>query len=266
MGGLEQHYSADGIENRILDALRAAGLDPGGLVPIEELRALDQFHTGGRRATLQLLEKATIGANQRVLDVGAGLGGPARMIASTLGCQVTCVEMSPDYCAGARLLNTLTGLDHRVEVHRGSALAMPFPEASFEVVWMQNVGMSIAGKRHLYWEIRRVLTPGGRFIFQEVAAGTTGPPHFPVPWATDPADSHLVPVASFSPAVEECGFTAEAFEDISEAELARAPVAPPTGPLNLGVYVDNIAEKARNSRRNLEEGRTRLVRGIFRAT
>ena len=190
------HYSARDIETRILAALRAAGLNPEQRLSPEELGALDQFHTGGLRASRELLELAQIRADDRVLDIGAGLAGPARLLASTRGCHVDCLELSPDYCAGAVLLNRLTGLDDRIEVHAGSALDLPFPNASFDAVWMQNVGMNIADKRKLYAEIHRVLKPGGRFAFQEIAAGEAATSYFPLPWATDPGDSFLISAAA----------------------------------------------------------------------
>lgn len=108
MANLETHYSARDIEARIPAALRAAGLSPEERVAPEQLGALDHFHTGGLRASRELLELAQIRVEDRVLDMGAGLAGPARMLASTLGCRVCCLEMSPDFCAGAVLLNRLT--------------------------------------------------------------------------------------------------------------------------------------------------------------
>ncbi len=173
MANLEVHYSAQDIEARILAALRVAGLNPEQRLSPEELGALDHFHTGGLRASLVLQELAQIRAEDRVLDIGAGLAGPARLLAASLGCRVDCIDLSPDYCAGATLLNRLTGLDDRIEVHKGSALDLPFPDASFDAVWMQNVGMNIADKRKLYAEVYRVLKPGGRFAFQEMTAGET---------------------------------------------------------------------------------------------
>ena len=268
MAGLEAHYSARDIEARILAALRAAGLNPEQRLPPEALSALDHFHTGGLRASRELLELARIRAEDRVLDIGAGLAGPARMIASAIGCRVDCLEFSPDYCAGAVLLNRLTGLDGRIEVHRGSALDMPFPDDSFDVAWMQNVGMSIADKRKLYTQINRVLKPGGRFAFQEMAAGKTATSYHPLPWATDPADSFLVSVDEMRSVLGESGFIAEVLEDTSDAQLSRtmakaAPTA--SGQLSLAVFVDNLGQKAANARRSLEEGQVRLVRGVFRA-
>lgn len=267
MTRLEAHYSAWDIEARILAAIRAAGLNPEQRLSPRELGALDHFHTGGFSASVELLELAQIRAEDHVLDVGAGLGGSARLLASTRGCRVDCIELSPDYCVGAVLLNRLTGLDDRIEVHEGSALDLPFPDASFEVVWMQNVGMNIADKPRLYAEVCRVLKPGGRFAFQELAAGDVATSYFPLPWATDPGDSCLVSAEKMRSLLGESGLTAELFEDTSDAHLGRStanatPAAP--GQLGLAVFVENLAQKAGNARRSLEEGQVRLVRGIYR--
>jgi len=264
---LSAHYSAPDIEARILAGLRAAGLDPDQRLSPEELGALDHFHTGGLRASRELLEVAGIRAGDRVLDIGAGLAGSARLIASSCGCRVDCVEMSSDYCAGALLLNRLTGFDDRINVHEGSALDLPFPDHSFDVVWIQNVGMNIADKRRLYAEIARVLRPGGRYAFQEMIAGAAGSPHFPLPWATDPADNFLVSAGEMHALLGACGLVAELFEDTSDTHLSRSAAnATPAaaGQLGLAIFVDNLAEKAANARRSLEEGRVRLVRGVFR--
>lgn len=264
MAGLEAHYSARDIEARILTALRAAGLDPGQRLSPRDLGALDHFHTGGVTASRELLEVARIRDEDRVLDIGAGLAGPARVLASTLGCRVDCLEMSPDFCAGAALLNRLTGLEDRIAVHRGNALAMPFPDDSFDAAWMQNVGMNIEDKRGLYAELRRVLQPGGRFAFQEMAAGAAATSRFPLPWATDPADSFLVSVDAMRAMLADGGFVAECFDDTSDAHLGRTGADAAPNALTLGVFVDNLAQKAANARRSLQEGEIRLVRGVFR--
>jgi len=268
MESLKAHYAARDIETRILAAIRAAGLNPEQRLTPEELGALDHFHTGGFHASRELLELAQIRAEDRVLDIGAGLAGAARLLACALGCRVDCLELSPDYCTGAVLLNRLTGLDDRIAVHQGSALDLPFPDDSFDAVWMQNVGMNIADKRRLYAEIYRVLKPGGRYAFQEMAAGEAATSYFPLPWATDPADSFLIPVEEMRSILGESGFIAELFEDTSDAHLNgtttnATPAAP--GQLGLAVFVDNLGQKGGNARRSLEEGQVRLVRGVFRA-
>ena len=265
MASLEDHYSAPNIEERILAAIRTAGVNPDKPLSPEMLGALDHFHTGGRRATLELMDLAPIRAQDRVLDIGAGLGGPARLLVSARGCQVVCLEQSSDYCAGTRLLNRLTGLDDRIEVQEGNALDMPFPDSSFDVVWMQNVGVNISDKARLYAEIHRVLKLGGYFVFQEIAAGESGLPYFPAPWASDPADNFAVPIEDLRSGLEKSGFVEERFEDTSDDELSGPSAGAPQGPLTPGVFVDEFAEKTRNARRSLEENRTRLVRGVFRA-
>ncbi len=267
MAGLEVHYSASDIEARILAALRTAGLDPEQRLSPGQLSALDHFHTGGLRASRELMELAQIQAEDRVLDIGAGLAGPARMLASEVGCRVDCVELSPDYCTGANLLNRLTGLDDRIAVHQVSALDLPFPDESFDAVWMQNVGMNIEDKRGLYTEMHRVLRPGGRFAFQEMAAGQEPTSHFPLPWASDPADNFLVSADEMRTLLGECGFVVGAFEDTSDEHLGRTvanatPAAP--GQLGLSVFVDNLGQKATNARLSLEQGQVRLVRGVLR--
>jgi sarcosine/dimethylglycine N-methyltransferase len=266
MAGLEAHYAARNIEGRILAALRAAGLNPEQRLPPEELSPLDQFHTGGLRASRELLQLVPLRTEDRVLDIGAGLAGSARLIASTFGCRVDCIEMSADFCTGAALLNRLTGLAHRIDVYKGSALDMPFAGRLFDVAWMQNVGMNVADKRKLYEEIHRVLKPGGRFAFQEMAAGNAPVSYFPVPWASDPADSFLISIEEMRSLLGEIGFLEESLEDTSDTHLGRTAVASGavSTPLSLGVFVDNLAQKIANSRRSLEEGQVRFVRGVFR--
>ena len=265
----EAHYSAHDIEQRILAAVRASGLDPERRLSPAELAALDHFHTGGFRASLALKALAQIGAKDRVLDIGAGLAGPARMLAASPGCHVECIELSPDYCVAALLLNRITGLQDRIGVHKGSALAMPFADASFDVGWMQNVGMNIADKRGLYREVRRVLKPGGRFAFQEMVAGNGAATYLPLPWATDPADNQLVSAQEMLSLLTDSGFTEVYFEDVSDAPLPPpepgTPDSAPQAPLSLSVYVDNLAQKAENATRSVREGQIRLYRGVFRA-
>ncbi len=265
MAGRESHYVAHNIEERLMEAIRASGLDPDKGITAESFGALDHFHTGGRRASLELLELAKVRKEDRVLDIGAGLAGAARLLATARGCSVVCLEPSRDYCAGARLLNRLTRLEDRIEVREGDALAMPFADGSFDVAWMQNVGMSIPEKSRLYAEVRRVLKHGGRFVFQEMTEGEAPLSHFPVPWASFAGESHLVSPREMQALVEKAGLVAELFEDVSEAELSRPPASAAQGSLTLGVYVDNLTEKSKNTRRNLQENRVRMVRAVFRA-
>jgi SAM-dependent methyltransferase len=164
------------------------------------------------------------------------------------------------------LLNRLTGLEDQVTVQQGSALNLPYTDDSFAVVWMQNVGMNIENKPRLYEEIARVLKPGGRFAFQEVAAGQEATTIFPLPWASTPTDNHLLSINKMLSMLGEYGFSTTAFEDVSDSQNSRSATnstPTPDGQLGLAVYVDNLAEKAGNARRCLEQRQIRYVRGVF---
>ncbi len=136
--------------------------------------------TGWAARQQELLTLLDCGPGSAVLNVGAGIGGPARLIASVRRARVTCLEPSDDYRRAGQLLNTLTNMTELVDVFPGAAPPLPFADGSFDVVWMQNVGMSIADKPELYREVHRVLRPGGRYVFQEVVAGEAGAPIYPV--------------------------------------------------------------------------------------
>ncbi len=267
MSTLENHYSAEDIESRILSGIRAAGLDPKQRLTPQDLASLDHFHTGGLGASRALLELAEIGSDENVLDIGAGLAGCARFLAAETDCSVECVEMSDDYCVGARLLNQLTGLEEKVFIKQGSALDLDYPDASFDVVWMQNVGMNIEDKAKLYQEIARVLKPGGRFAFQEVVAGQADTTYYPLPWASDPSQNFLISAEHLFVILNDYGLVEENFVDISDAQPTQnnANSTPAdAGQLGLGVFVDNLGEKAGNARRSLDEGQIRYIRAIFR--
>ena len=275
MKNVEDHYAVGDIETRILDALHTAGLNTDEQLSPLDLASLDHFHTGGFPSSLRMQEMAKICADDRVLDLGAGLAGPARMLAALPGCYVDCIDLSPDYCAGAELLNRLTGLDDKVSVHLGSALDLPFPDNSFDVVWMQNVGMNIENKNRFYSEINRVLKSGGRFVFQEMAAGKSSISKFPLPWATERGDNFLISADEMHAILAEAGFDVDTFEDASLSQLVTTPAnnatagnSPPVTPqiqLSMSTYVDNLAEKAENAQRSLKDGEIQFVRAVFRA-
>lgn len=263
----QNNYSVQDIENRILSALQEAGLDTKEKLTPFELGALDHFHTGGYQSSVLLQELSQIRASDRVLDIGAGLAGAARMLAASPGCQVDCIELSDDYCVGAELLNRLTGLQDLVKIWKGSATDMLFKDSMFDVAWVQNVGMNIQDKQKLYAEISRVLKPGGRFAFQEMTAGDDGPLDFPLPWAKDSSGNFLLSSKKMKNMLEELGFVAEYFEDVSESQLNpstnSSTNSTPQVNLSLATYVDNLSLKAENAQRSLKDGRIRFFRGVF---
>jgi len=261
---VSSHYSRPRIVEAILAALKAAGKDVERLTP-DDLAPLDEFHTRGRAATADLARLLRLTGGERVLDVGCGIGGPSRFLAHAFGCRVTGLDLTLEFIEAATALAGRTGLSALVDYRQGNALALPFPDGSFDVAWSQNSVMNIAGRDTLYAEIRRVLKPGGRYAFTDVVAGTPGPLRFPVPWAQDPSISFLLTAEQTRAALERAGFRVAAFEDQTADALVqqRKSAALPRDALGLHVWQGpDFPAKVQNSRRNLEEGRIGLVQGV----
>jgi len=204
LDGVRDHYRATGLTERLKTALAALGPEDQQLTP-QQLAALDQFHTRGLAATAELGKLAGVTAGMSVLDVGSGVGGPARFLAATYGCQVTGVDLSETFVDAARYLTERTRQNGQVSFETASALELPFDAGRFDVVLLQHVAMNISDRTRLYCEIRRMLKSAGRFaIFDVVLNG--GEPHYPVPWARTPATSFLLTAAATRAAIEPAGF------------------------------------------------------------
>jgi ubiquinone/menaquinone biosynthesis C-methylase UbiE len=208
---MHDYWGREGLGQAILDALVAAGKHLDTLT-IDDLAPADQFHGGGKAATVRLAHLAGLAPGTRVLDVGGGLGGPARTLAVEFGCYVTVVDLTESYVQAAAMLTARLGLGDRVTHHVGNALALPFEPGAFDVVWTQNSGMNIADKEYLYRGFYRVLRPGGRLAFQEPMAGPVQPLIFPLMWARDAATNFLRTPGEMRPLIEAAGFRAHVWE------------------------------------------------------
>jgi SAM-dependent methyltransferase len=263
---VESPYAAGQARAHIERALTAAGMDVHTL-QASEIAMLEDFHSLGRLATVALVDLAQIGAGDRVLDAGTGIGGTARLIAAERGARVTAVDIAPEYCDVTAWLNDAIGLGDLIEVRAADVTELPFDDASFDVVVSQHVQMNIADKRRLYAEARRVLVPGGRLALWDVTAGPGGPLHLPVPWATSPAQSHLVTSDELADLLREAGFATTHWNDLTEpADEAMGELFagdPPT--LGLHVFVPDFPAKAANLVRNLAENRARLIQAVLTA-
>jgi sarcosine/dimethylglycine N-methyltransferase len=262
--GVEAQYSRSDQRARITDALQAAGKDPDHL-SINDLAPIDEFHLRGRAATTDLADLAAILAEDDVLDIGAGFGGPARLLAQNYGCHVTAVDLTADYCETAEWLNCATGLSDRITVMHADALNLPFPDGSFDVVWSQHAQMNIADKRRFYREARRVLKDGGRLAVWDIIAGRVQPIHFPVPWADTPDISFLAQSDELRQILQEANFEVTAWNELTTQtiESLRAQMAAPDGQAGLQTYVPNFPAKTANLLLNLEEQRIRMLQAVF---
>ena len=197
-----------------LKSLEAKGI-AADEVKVEDLHALDMIHMGGLAATDILAKFAGVTSASRVLDVGCGVGGPARRVASKFGASVWGVELSETLYQTAVKFTELVALQNQVKFKQGSALSLPFGDDMFDILIMQHVAMQISEKNQLFKELSRVMTQGGRLAMHEIFAGE-GDLYYPLPWATEPSMSALEPFPECSERLSAIGFNVGEFVDHSE--------------------------------------------------
>jgi SAM-dependent methyltransferase len=264
-----QHYGSGGIAERILAALRAAnGADAP--ITVDALSVLDHFHGRGVVATEELVALLKPQPGEHILDIGSGIGGPARWIAAKCGVRVTGVDLTPEFCAAAEALNRATGLADRVTIKNGSALALPVADNEFDRAYSQNVIMNIADKRAFYREAFRALRPGGVLALSNACNGA-GELVYPVPWAETAATSFLASPDEMAADLRTAGFEIVSFRDTTDEVMAavrrnrerleRGGLAPLGTHLIMG---ERLRDMQINSARNQEAGRVCTVEALAR--
>lgn len=217
--GIAGHYESGDLQERLEAALREDGVDPFHPT-VQELTPYDQFHGRGVEATEELASRLDISPADHLLDIGSGIGGPARFFADRFKCKVTGIDLTEEFCQVARNLTDRVGLSDNVTFHQGDALHQPFTDAEFNGAYSMNVSMNIADKSALYKEIHRVLRPGGWLALSELAQGPGGEMNYPTPWAETAASSFLATPEETRQRLEECGFTIASFEDTAEQVIS----------------------------------------------
>lgn len=252
----------------VLDALRESGRDVES-IQIDDLAGIDEFHALGRPATMALAELAGIAADVEVIDVGAGLGGPARFLAARFAARVTAVEPTARFRKACAELNRRAGLAAAIRTVDGTATRLPVADGSMEVAWMQAVAISVADKHAMANELRRVLRPGGQLAFFDSFARGGGDLHYPLPWADGPEASFVVSADELRSVFEAAGFEPVVWNEQEGAltAIAQRSFTPTVDPARVGLskLMPDFEQRMGNVGRNIAEERLGLLLAVLRA-
>ena len=263
------HYTSGTLLTRIREGLVAMGVDPNRPSP-DDLKPIDEFHVGGLEATEGLIDQMPLTPDMHVLDIGSGLGGPARLIAGRTGARVTGIDLTPEFVEIAQALSASVGLDGLTEFQVGSATDLPFGDAVFDAAILLHVGMNIPDKAAVMAEAARVLKPGATFAVYEVMKTGEGAVAYPVPWAEVAEHSILEPPSAYRAIAESAGFTVQAERnrrDLGIDFFVRAKAALVAGLPPIGLHLiqgANAREKRNNMYDNLTAGLIAPVELILR--
>jgi ubiquinone/menaquinone biosynthesis C-methylase UbiE len=267
-----QHYTHGALEAVFLDGLRRSGKDPDRIDP-DDLAPADEFHIGGRQATVEFADQLGLRPGLELLDIGSGVGGPARYFAHHRKCRVTGIDLTDEYVRVAAALSQRAGLAGSLNFVQGSALALPFPPASFDGAYMLHVGMNIADKATLFAQVKRALRPGGFFGVYDVMRIGAGDLAYPVPWARTAESSFVVAADDYRRLLRDAGFAVQrererrafAIEFFKKMQARVAESGMP--PLGLHIVMgEDFRDKVKNLMTNLENGLVAPVEMICRAT
>lgn len=267
---IADHWDRGDIYARIMSALQQMS-KPLDRLTIEDLAPVDHFHARGFPATVELADLLPVQAGQRVVDIGCGLGGPARYIARRFGCTVSGLDITPSFVEAANRITALLRMEGQVRIELGDGQRLPYADAVFDGGYTQHVTMNVSDRARFFGEAFRVLKPGACFALTEHALGPTGAPHHPVPWSADGSGSWLVTADETEAYLRAAGFEAIAIEHTGSKyaagykaaiEKAEQGALPPLG-LHL-LLGDTALAKTRNAARNILEGRTDPIQVVCR--
>lgn len=264
------HWGSGDVYALILAALAKAGKSTDA-VTVEDLAPIDHFHARGFPATLDLADRLPVKPEHHILDIGCGLGGPARYFAKRFRCNVSGIDITPAFVEAAKKLTALVGMQDAVTIQQGDGQHLPYPDDVFDGAYTQHVTMNVADRARFFGEAYRVLKPGAFFALTEHGLGPTGNPYYPLPWSMDGRGSYLMSPSQTHLALERAGFENVLIEETGQKylaaykrtmELAAQGALPP-----LGIHIllgETAPQKTRNAARNIEEGRTHPVQVICR--
>jgi SAM-dependent methyltransferase len=268
---LTAHYAQTNLRGRIERACTRLEVDPEKMT-LTDMSNFDQVHIRGLEATLEIGDLAGLKPGMRVLDLGSGLGGPARTMAAEFGCEVVGLDIVKEFCRTADLLTEWAGMTDQVSFRIGDMRSSPFEDGEFDVVVTQHAIMNVKKKPDLFEEVHRVLKPAGGFFLYEICGENDRGLQYPLPWAGTSKMSFLPSTESLKAQLTEAGFTETYWADVSAKaldwydDLANSPSVadePPRAPSIAIVLGPEAAKKTRNVERSLREGRIQLIQTLY---
>lgn len=248
---ISDHYTNGILLENIRNAIVKLGKTTD-TIGVDDLAPVDEFHIGGRLASEGFLSQLGLTPDIHVLDIGCGIGGPARFAASIYGCKVTGVDLTEEFIQTGNELTKWVGLSDQISLQQGSALSMPFQAESFDAAYLFHVGMNIADKATLFAETNRMLPAGAVFGVFDIMQVGDGALTFPVPWASTPEQSAVAGLAEYKALLNAAGFEILAERDRTDFALeffAKLMATNADGPPILGLHLmmgPSIKEKIPN--------------------
>ncbi|WP_417208270.1 class I SAM-dependent methyltransferase [Antarctobacter sp.] len=265
---ISDHWGKGDVYARILEKMALAGLDPA-TVTVEQLAPVDHFHARGFPATVELADALPIKGGDRLVDIGCGLGGPARYLAKRFLCHVDGLDITAPFVDAANNLSALVGMADAVTCRHGDGQKLPYDNDAFDGGYAQHVTMNVPDRGGFFNEAFRVLKPGAFFALTEHGLGDGGEPHHPVPWSDDGSGAYLMRPADTVAALEDAGFinieTTDTGEKYLQGYRAAIELAAKGQAPVFGVHIllgDRAPQIVQNAARNIEEGRTHPVQII----
>jgi len=259
---IENFWTRGDIFSRVHHAMSEAGLINKEL-NIEDLFPIDQYHARGIAATVDLGKRMPISKNQKIIDIGCGLGGPARYYAKEFKCFITGIDITPSFIEIGNEFNKLTSMSDNIKLLVGNGEILDFKNETFDGAYSQHVTMNISNREKFFSEAFRVLKKDSFFAFTEHGLGPEGNPIFPLPWADSSEMSFLLPPETTISILKDIGFS-----DIKIIETADKYIlgyekliglkSENKKPI-LGIHViggESMNERSTNSMQSIKENRT----------
>ena len=253
------HYKGAGLYDSILEGLKKSGIELNDIAS-DHLSAADEFHIGGTEATKFVADQLGEISNQKILDVGCGIGGPARFIANKTECQVVGIDLTPSFVKTGNALTDLVSMRNSVNLIEGNAADMSSYPDSYDAAYMMHVGMNISDKRSAFEGVSGALKTGSRFVIYDIMRMKEGQLTFPLPWASKGKGSAVDSPANYASILESVGlkvidievkkeFAVEFFQNM----MKRMEGGPPPLGLHL-VMGQDTPIKVQNVHKQIVEG------------